>query len=44
MLALSGQMDVTITHKTGEAFSASVLDKVKNVEGMRPWPARSPGQ
>ena len=35
MLALSGQVDVTITHKTGEGFSAGVLDKVKNVEGVR---------
>jgi len=35
ILALSGQVDVTITHKTGEAFSAGVLDKVKNVEGVR---------
>jgi putative ABC transport system permease protein len=35
LLALSGQVDVTVTHKTGEAFSAGVLDKVKNVEGVR---------
>jgi putative ABC transport system permease protein len=34
VLALSGQVDVTITHKTGEAFSTSVLNKVKNIEGI----------
>ncbi len=34
MLSLSGQTDVTITHKTGEAFSARVLDRVENVEGI----------
>ena len=35
LLALSGQVDVTITHKTGEAFSAGMLDKIKNVDGVR---------
>ena len=34
VLALSGQTDVTVTHKTGEAFSARTLDKVENVEGV----------
>ncbi len=34
VLALSGQVDVTITHKTGEAFSASALTKVKGIEGL----------
>jgi putative ABC transport system permease protein len=34
LLAISGQVDVTITHKTGEAFSDSVLNKVKTVEGI----------
>src|SRR5574341_1384310 len=34
ILSLSGQVDVTITHKTGEAFSTSVLNRVKNVEGI----------
>jgi putative ABC transport system permease protein len=35
LLALSGQVDVTITHKTGEAFSESALDKIKDVAGVR---------
>lgn len=34
VLSLSGQVDVTVTHKTGEAFSASVLNRVKNIEGI----------
>jgi len=34
VLSLSGQVDVTISHKTGEAFSASGLNKVKGVEGL----------
>ncbi len=34
VLSLSGQVDVTIMHKTGEAFSASVLNKVKGVQGI----------
>ncbi len=34
LLALSGQVDVTIMHKTGEAFSTNALDKVKNVDGV----------
>src|SRR5574341_266778 len=34
ILSLSGQVDVTITHKNGEAFSTSVLNRVKNVEGI----------
>ncbi len=35
LLALSGQADVTITSKTGEAFSARTLDKVAAVSGLR---------
>ena len=35
MLAVSGQVDVTITHKTGEAFSRNVLSKVRSVSGVR---------
>jgi putative ABC transport system permease protein len=35
MLAASGQVDVTITHKTGEAFSRNVLSKVRSVPGVR---------
>src|SRR5262245_47262191 len=35
LLAASGQVDVTITHKTGEAFSRSVLSKVRAVPGVR---------
>jgi putative ABC transport system permease protein len=34
VLSLSGQVDVTITHKTGEAFSTSVLNKVKTIDGV----------
>jgi len=34
LLAVSGQVDLTVTHKTGEAFSTSVLTKVKAVEGV----------
>ncbi|MBI4789305.1 MAG: hypothetical protein HY782_19920, partial [Chloroflexi bacterium] len=34
VLSLSGQVDVTITHKTGEGFSVSALNKVKNVQGI----------
>ena len=34
-LAASGQVDMTITHKTGEAFAPDVLDKVKAVAGVR---------
>src|SRR6476659_2924951 len=35
MLAASGQVDVTITHKTGEAFSRNMLSKVRSVPGVR---------
>lgn len=34
VLSLSGVVDVTIMHKTGEAFSTSVLNKVKGVDGI----------
>lgn len=34
LLAASGQVDVTITHKTGEAFSRSVLNTVRRVPGV----------
>ena len=35
ILAASGQVDVTITHKTGEAFSSKVLNRVKTIAGIR---------
>ncbi|MBK9714613.1 MAG: ABC transporter permease [Kouleothrix sp.] len=35
MLAASGQVDVTITHKAGEAFPRSALSKVRSVPGVR---------
>jgi len=35
MLAATGQVDVTITHKTGEAFSRTTLSKVRAVPGVR---------
>lgn len=34
LLALSGQVDVTVLHKTGEAFSSSAVKKVEGVEGV----------
>jgi putative ABC transport system permease protein len=35
VLAASGQVDMTITHETGEAFPESVLRKLRNVAGVR---------
>ena len=35
MIAAAGQVDATITHKTGEAFSPELLDKVSAVPGVR---------
>ena len=35
MLAASGQVDVTISHKTGETFSRTLLNKVRTIEGVR---------
>ncbi len=35
LLAASGQVDVTITLKTGEAFSRKALNRVRAVEGIR---------
>ena len=34
LLSASGQTDVMITHKTGESFSASTLNKVKAIDGI----------
>src|SRR5512137_860090 len=34
LLSASGQADVMITHKTGEAFSASTLRKIQRLEGI----------
>ncbi len=34
MLAASGQTDVMITDKTGEAFAATTLNKIKDIEGI----------
>ena len=34
LLAASGQTDVMITHKTGESFSASTLNRVKRLDGI----------
>ncbi len=34
MLAASGQADVMITHKTGESFSATTLNKIKTLDGI----------
>ena len=35
ILAVSGQTDVTVTHKTGEAFATRTLDKIEGVEGVK---------
>jgi putative ABC transport system permease protein len=35
MIAAAGQVDATITHKTGEAFSPDLLNKVRAVPGVR---------
>ncbi len=35
LMAASGQVDVTITHKTGEAFSDKVLSSVRTIPGVR---------
>ncbi|MCI0478116.1 MAG: ABC transporter permease, partial [Anaerolineales bacterium] len=35
LLSMSGQTDVMITHKTGEAFSVGVLNRVKAIDGIR---------
>ncbi len=34
-IALTGQVNVTITHKTGEAFSAGLVQKIQAVPGIR---------
>src|SRR3990170_1312263 len=34
-LAAAGQVDVTITHVSGEPFNAGVFDHAKTVEGVR---------
>lgn len=34
VMAVAGQVDVTITHRTGEAFDPSVLEKVRAVDGV----------
>jgi putative ABC transport system permease protein len=34
LLAASGQTDVMITHKTGESFAASTLNKIKSLDGI----------
>ncbi len=35
LLAASGQVDITITHESGEAFSEKVLNKLRAVSGVR---------
>src|SRR5262249_171520 len=39
MLAAAGQVDVTITHKTGEAFSPNVLTPLPPARAPPPAPA-----
>src|SRR5512139_1033961 len=34
LLAASGQADVMITHKTGESFSATIMNRVKTLDGI----------
>jgi putative ABC transport system permease protein len=33
-MAISGETDMTITHKTGDPFDAAILDQVSGVEGV----------
>jgi|GEM_PF-168246 len=35
LLAASGQVDVTITHKSGDSFNETALEKVNGVRGVR---------
>ncbi|MBI3738781.1 MAG: ABC transporter permease, partial [Chloroflexi bacterium] len=35
LLAASGQVDITVTQKSGDAFDASILNKVESVRGVR---------
>lgn len=35
MLAASGQVDMTISHRTGESFSPTTVDAVRSVPGIR---------
>jgi putative ABC transport system permease protein len=35
ILSASGQVDLQITHKSGETFSTRVLDQIENVNGVR---------
>ncbi len=35
LLSASGQVDLTVTHKSGETFSTRVLDQIENVDGIR---------
>lgn len=35
VLAASGQVDVTITHKTGETFSRNLVSEVRTIDGVR---------
>ncbi|MBI5712227.1 MAG: ABC transporter permease, partial [Chloroflexi bacterium] len=34
LLSASGQSDVMITHKTGESFSATTLNRIKSIKGV----------
>src|SRR5437588_5511525 len=34
LIAASGQVDVTVTHKTGEAYSVSTLNKLRTTAGI----------
>ncbi len=35
MLAASGQVDITITHESGEAFSEKTIQKIRGIENIR---------
>ncbi len=35
MLAASGQVDLTITHTTGEAFASKMMNRIRTVAGVR---------
>lgn len=35
MLAVSGQVDITVTHRSGEAFSDKIIQQIRSVPGIR---------
>lgn len=35
LMSAAGQVDLTVTHKSGETFSTHVVDQIENVDGIR---------